>query len=146
MLWRICLSGYAVVLAAMVPSGFTAEPVPTDVDSSRVRPKEITAEKLKSYIDKKKKFLLIDGRGTPYYQETIPGSVLIMEQEVEQKKHLLPASKKMKIVDFCAGKGCKASERLCINLMKLGYVNVVNYPGGFPDWKEKGYPTIVPAQ
>jgi rhodanese-related sulfurtransferase len=124
----------------------TAPHQKSDVDTMQNRPKEITAAKLKSYLDKQVRFFLIDGRGSPYYEETIKGAVMIMENEVDLKKHLLPADKKLKIVAFCAGKGCKSSEKLCVNLMKLGYVNVENYPGGFPDWKENGYPTMVPKQ
>jgi rhodanese-related sulfurtransferase len=128
------------------PEATAAKALEPGLDTTLIHPKKITAEKLKSYLDKRIKFFLIDGRGSPYFEETIPGAVMIMEEEVEFKKHLLPADKNMKIVAFCAGNGCKASERLCINLMKYGYVNVENLPGGFPDWKGKGFPTIVPIE
>ena len=60
-------------------------------------------------------------------------------KKYEQLKQFLPGKKDVQIVVFCNGIKCHLSGELAGKLVKDGYTKVMNYKGGFPEWKKKGY-------
>ena len=45
------------------------------------------------------------------------------------------------LIIYCSGGDCDLSEELGNHLFEyLSYTNILLYEGGFPEWKEKGYP------
>jgi len=64
----------------------------------------------------------------------IPTSISIPDTEFEKKADLLPKDKKALLIFYCEGPTCKLSHSSARKAEKLGYSNVVVYPGGYPDW------------
>lgn len=90
-----------------------------------------------------KKTLFIDARPFKLYQAgTIPGALSMDYKEYENLKHLLPANKNVEIVAFCNGYKCEHSDHLIDLLQKDGFTNVLNYKGGYPEWKENKKPQM----
>ena len=48
----------------------------------------------------------------------------------------LPTDKNTQLVFYCGGPQCSASTKAAKVAMKLGYKNVAEYKGGYPEWKE----------
>lgn len=73
----------------------------------------------------------------------IPDSTLIPYTEIERRSSELPADKSAPIFVYCrsGSRSAIASQ----TLVDLGYTNVVNMDGGFPDWARAGYPSETGA-
>jgi rhodanese-related sulfurtransferase len=68
--------------------------------------KDITADELKTMLDKKTKMVLVDARPGPEYGEGhIPEAVNIQPEKVEVIGTLLPKNKKNLIAFYCRGAG-----------------------------------------
>jgi len=90
-----------------------------------------------------KKALFLDARPFKLYQAgTIPGALSMDYKEYNALKHLLPADKNVLIVTFCNGYKCEHSDHLIDLLQKDGYKNILNYKGGYPEWKEHKKPQM----
>ena len=50
--------------------------------------------------------------------------------------------KDYEIVVYCADEDCGASPAAAEKLVKMGFENVYDYPGGKRDWYEAGYPIV----
>lgn len=68
---------------------------------------------------------------------TIPGSVNVPMEEVLEDE-VLPFTPDKKVVFFCKGVKCHKSHVSAFKAKELGYENVYVYPGGTPEWKDKG--------
>lgn len=71
----------------------------------------------------------------------IPNSTLIPYTDVSSRAAELPADKSTPIFVYCrsGNRSAIASE----TLVELGYTNVVNMDGGFPDWARAGHPVAT---
>lgn len=71
----------------------------------------------------------------------IPNSTLIPHTDIRSRSGELPADKATPIFVYCrsGSRSTAASETLA----ELGYTNIVNMRGGFPDWARAGYPTAT---
>lgn len=69
----------------------------------------------------------------------IPNSTLIPHTDIRSRAEELPADKSTPMFVYCrsGSRSTAASETLA----ELGYTNIVNMRGGFPDWARAGYPT-----
>jgi hydroxyacylglutathione hydrolase len=78
---------------------------------------------------------LFDIRGTSEFQDGhIPGAKHLFLGTLTENTSKLPKDKPFIIQ-------CQAGDRTAIGtslLLSLGYTNVLNYSGGFADWKSKG--------
>jgi rhodanese-related sulfurtransferase len=64
----------------------------------------INADQLKSWIEGKKKFVLIDARtAEEYSQGHIPGAINIMPDWMKKKAVSLPRNKKKPLIFYCRG-------------------------------------------
>jgi len=107
--------------------------------------KVITTDQLKSMIDLKKDFVLIDARTREEYQEVhITNALSIPENKFDESSSLLPADKSYLIVFYCNGVKCGKSKKAAKKADALGYKNILVYGEGFPVWEEKGN-KIVPG-
>lgn len=94
------------------------------------------------YFDAKSA-LFLDARPYKLYQAgTIPGAVYMDYEKYADLKKFLPADKGALIVAFCNGYKCEHSDHLIKLMMKDGFTNVVNYKGGYPEWKENNKPQM----
>jgi rhodanese-related sulfurtransferase len=84
--------------------------------------------------------LIVDSRPTArmYDPGHIPTAISIPDLQFEAMAEQLPKDKSTLLVFYCAGVQCVLSHRSAFKAEKLGYNNVKVYPGGYPDWIEKG--------
>ncbi len=108
-------------------------------ESYRPLVKEISVDELKAKTDSAANFLLIDVRQpSDYYTENIPGSVLLQRGVLEFKiadadfwmaQYMYPPEKDAEIIVYCsAGNN---SVLAAIQLLQLGYKNVISLKGGY---------------
>jgi rhodanese-related sulfurtransferase len=109
------------------------------VDEARSRVRETTADEIKSRMDRKDNFVLVDVREDREYDaDHIAGAIHlgkgIIERDVEAKYPALDTP----LVLYCGG-GFR-SALAADNLQKMGYTNVISMDGGIREWREKAYP------
>ncbi len=99
---------------------------------------EITVEELKSKIDKKEKFILLDVREIHEYEiAKIPGSKLIPLGELEKRVGELDKSAKLIVHCKMGGRSARAVQFLCAQ----GF-DATNVAGGIHDWSERIDPSV----
>lgn len=71
----------------------------------------------------------------------ITNSTLIPHTDIQGRADELPADKTTPIFVYCrsGSRSTAASETLA----EMGYTNIVNMRGGFPDWARAGHPTAT---
>ena len=117
----------------------------------------LTTEELKALIDAKKPMVIVDTMPfeDSYKKEHIPGAVSFVfpipdmnawdaketggKSEADFAK-LLGPDKDKTIVVYCGFVKCTRSHNAAVWAKKLGYKNVVRYPGGIFAWKGAGFP------
>jgi adenylate cyclase len=76
----------------------------------------------------------------------IPGAVNLNVQTVLSRETLAPvAAKDQEVVFFCHGKYCPDSAIASAKAVIWGYTHVYYFAGGYPAWKEAGYPVEASA-
>ncbi len=109
------------------------------VNDARSRVRETTVDEIKSRLDRKDKFVLVDVREDREFDaDHLPGAVHlgkgIIERDIEAKYPALDTE----LVLYCGG-GFR-SALAADNLQKMGYTNVISMDGGIRGWREKAYP------
>ncbi|MGQ9569861.1 MAG: rhodanese-like domain-containing protein [Thermodesulfovibrionales bacterium] len=114
--------------------------------------KFVSTEELKSWIDQKKKMLIIDTMPyeDSYKKQHVPGAVQFEFPIPEVTKlddktkaayeKLLGPDRNRLIVIYCGFTKCTRSHNGAMWAVKLGYKNVYRYPGGIKAWMEADYP------
>lgn len=113
--------------------------------------KVITADEAKKLIGGNAK--VFDVRNELEYEEGhLPGAAFLPYKEKSEKTanfdssvdkfdvSKLPSDKSTPIILYCNGDSCWKSYKSSVAAIKAGYKNVNWFRGGFPEWKEKGYP------
>lgn len=104
----------------------------------------VSTVELKSMMDEKKSFILVDTRTSEEFQEAhIKGAVSIPEKNFETQLSLLPADKNALVVLYCNGVKCGKSKKAAKKADAAGYTNLVLYAEGFPVWEEKGFSIVA---
>jgi rhodanese-related sulfurtransferase len=109
------------------------------VDDARSRIRETNVDEVKSRLDRKEKFVLVDVREeSEFAKDHLPGAIHlgkgVIERDIEQRVPELNTE----MVLYCGG-GFR-SALAADNLQKMGYMNVISMDGGIRGWREKGYP------
>ncbi len=108
----------------------------------KIHVRTISMNSLKRIVDsKKKKFHLIDVRSKEEYEMGhIKGAVSIPLEELEMKaRHVFkPDDIIITYDDRYAGSSSTITARM---LVLMGYKHVMEYIGGFREWKASGFPT-----
>ena len=136
------------VALAQVPAGKPApelDPGKKMLKEVQSRIKTISTEELKSMIDKKEDFVLLDVRMPSDIADMgwidAPQQLEISRGWIESRifNHLdFKKDMNKPIVAYCGG-GIR-SAFAADTLQQLGFKNVYNYDAGFFDWEAKGYP------
>ena len=97
---------------------------------------------VKDFYDRKEA-VLVDARdAASFTQARISGAVSLPVGEASQKlpafKAKFPADTLLMI--YCNGYGCHDSMELGQKLIEAGYASVFVFEGGYPEWKDAGYP------
>jgi thiosulfate/3-mercaptopyruvate sulfurtransferase len=117
----------------------------------------VSAEELKKWADEGKQMVIVDTMpfADSYQKEHVPGAVSFVfpipdmekwdakdtdgKSEADYAK-LLGPDKDKTIVIYCGFVKCTRSHNGAVWAKKLGYKNVVRFPGGIFAWKGAGYP------
>lgn len=71
----------------------------------------------------------------------IPGAVWIDFKNGFTEEALGAAvAKDEKVVFYCSGERCPRSAKACTKALAWGYTDVYYFRGGYPEWKNAGYP------
>ena len=117
----------------------------------------VTTEELKKMLDEKKDILVIDTMPfeDSYKKEHVPGAKQFLfpipdmltwdaketgGKTIEDYKALLGPDLEKTIVIYCGFVKCTRSHNGAVWAKKLGYKNVIRYPGGIFAWKGAKYP------
>ena len=88
--------------------------------------------------------MILDARTDKYFdQKVIPGAKHLPGDATNQKidEVLKGVDKKRKIIVYCGGIRCPASDWLCEKLDKQGYTHIFEYKGGIEEWRKKDQTT-----
>jgi rhodanese-related sulfurtransferase len=108
------------------------------VADTRKRIHEVSIDEVKSKLDRKEKFLLIDVREeSEYAADHLPGSVHLGKGIIERDVEDRVPDQDTPIVLYCGG-GFR-SALAADNLQKMGYTHVLSMDGGIRGWREKGF-------
>lgn len=101
----------------------------------------ISAGQLKTMLDAKDEFTLIDARTRDEFDEAhIIRAINIPEKNFEGMLSSLPANKNSLLVIYCNGMKCGKSKKVAAKAEAAGYTNIMLYAEGFPVWEEKAMP------
>ena len=136
------LSAIALLSSAYLANAETAatEKLLKDVNA---RIKNVTTEQLKSMLDKDRNMLVIDVRTEREINIVggmigAPGTTIIPRGWLEFRIADAAPDKNQPIVVYC---GTNQRSPLAADMLtRMGYKNVMNYPGGYFAWKKAGLP------
>jgi len=98
---------------------------------------------VKELVDAKQAVLL-DARSKASFAEGHIQGALSLPLEEAAKHPSQPLTLKVpadaSLIAYCNGFSCHDSMELAKILVKAGYPNVYVYEGGFPEWRDAGYP------
>lgn len=105
--------------------------------------REVSLEALKERIEATAPFTLIDVReGEEYRAGHLPGAVSVPRGFLESRIESVAPDRAAPIVLYCAG-GTR-SALAARTLLEMGYAHVESAHPGFSQWKDRGYPVVVP--
>ncbi len=85
------------------------------------------------FVDLRKENMWNSGR--------VPGAIwLDMKTAFNQEALEAEAKKDEVLVFYCSGVRCPRSAKACVKALEWGYTKVNYFRGGFPAWKNAGYP------
>ena len=89
--------------------------------------------------------VFVDVRSVGYYDEGhIPGAVhLDLETDLTAASLSEFVGKDDEVVFYCFGESCYLSAHACAKALTWGFRKVYYFPGGFPAWKDAGYPVAT---
>jgi putative oxidoreductase len=127
------------------PKAPSTRVTPTPVASFGGEIQRLSLEGAKSRFDGKK-CVFLDARTLEEYLDGhIPGAQHLYAEEFDKyAPAVLPklSDKKQEFVAYCHGTDCDLSILLAQKLMDSGYTNVKIFFGGWPHWKDAGYPVV----
>lgn len=82
--------------------------------------------------------ILVDARGADSYTAGhIAGAVNIPAGSDDPTAWgKLPSDKNVKVITYCGGPSCSASLKAAKKCKEMGYSDVAEYKGGYPEWKK----------
>jgi rhodanese-related sulfurtransferase len=109
------------------------------VEDAKKRIREVSIDDVKTKLDRREQFLLVDVREeSEYAQDHLPGAIHlgkgVIERDIEERVPKLDSP----VVLYCGG-GYR-SALAADNLQKMGYTNVLSMDGGIRGWREKNLP------
>jgi len=120
----------------------TASSAPPVAGSSSPLPLPLGLVQVKELFDRKEA-IIIDARGAEAFAAGhIRGAVTLPlgELSVRLPTFIKNFDRQSMIVVYCNGFGCPDSMALGKKLIETGYRQVFLFEGGFPEWRDAGYP------
>ena len=104
---------------------------------------KIDGDTLKSWMDEKKKMVIIDARDPEDYKKAhLPGAISLLNAEVEQKAGKI-IQEDLPIIVYSNDENCPASGLVSKKLDGMGYGPVYDYNPSYADWIKRGYPVVL---
>ncbi|MBL8397341.1 MAG: rhodanese-like domain-containing protein [Candidatus Accumulibacter sp.] len=104
---------------------------------ARGGPLSVSAAYIKKLIDEKAPYALIDARPRRVAEKgMIPTAINISDTDFDKHIDKLPVDKTTRLIYYCGGLECLLSDKSAEKARKLGYVNVLTYPEGYPEWEK----------
>jgi len=133
------IGSFLLMLPAM------SQPLDPDkhLEEVRAKVKNITTEQLKAMLEKDRNLVVVDVRtqrevGIIGGMVGAPGTTIIPRGWLEFRIQNTAPDKDQPIVVYC---GTNQRSPLAADLLtRMGYTNVMNYPGGYPAWQKAGLP------
>lgn len=111
-----------------------------------LRISRITVDELRRKLDEGEEPVIVDLRHPVDVQanpHTIPGSLHMLAEEIDQRHHEIPRDRD--IILFCSCPNEVTAARTALRLRKKGITKVRPLAGGIEAWRERNYPTEVRA-
>ncbi len=97
----------------------------------------VSAAYIKKLMDDKSAYTLVDARPKRVADKgMIPTAINVSDTEFDKQIDKLPADKASLLIYYCGGLECVLSDKSAEKARKLGYMNVVTYPPGYPEWEK----------
>src|SRR5215471_13926014 len=107
--------------------------------------REVRVQEVESALRSGNDFVLLDVREKDEWEEGhLPGAIFLPRGFLEQKVEKTVTNKQTPITVYCAG-GTR-SALAARSLVELGYTDVVSMAGGYGEWKNNGFPFVVPEK
>jgi rhodanese-related sulfurtransferase len=93
--------------------------------------------------------LIVDARSPELYASGhIEGAVSLPMVEIDSElpTFLKEVGKDRVLITYCSGFGCPDSFDLGMTLISSGYLDVRVFEGGFPEWRDAGFPVAGESQ
>lgn len=104
---------------------------------------DLTREQLKTHLDHGEPIQLVDALPPDKFEFShLPGAINIPAEEVALLAPRLLTDKQQRIVVYGAGRECDASKRAAIDLVNMGYRQVMIFRGGKRDWIAAGFAIV----
>src|SRR5437868_9088010 len=108
------------------------------VEDAKKGVRELTVEQVKSKLDRRERFILVDVREeSEFAKDHLPGALHLGKGVIERDIEAKVPDPHAPLVLYCGG-GFR-SALAADNLQKMGYDNVLSMDGGIRVWREKGY-------
>lgn len=130
-------------LAACNNASKDAKPSATTA-ATRAAIREVSVSDVESFV-KTKSATIVDANGPETRQEmgVVPGAVLLSSSH-DYALSELPAAKNTKLVFYCGGTLCRASDSAAKRALSAGYADVSIMRAGIKGWKDAGQSTEMP--
>ena len=123
-------------------TGTVRRPAPTSGPSAGRLPLPLGIMQVKEFFDRGEGYFL-DARDAATYAGghiRDARSLPLSEFEARLPEFLKQVPKTMPLIIYCNGYGCHDSMDLGKKLIQAGYWEIFIFEGGYPEWKEAGYP------
>lgn len=123
-------------------TGTVTSPVPAVRGPATLIPLPLGLMQVKEIVDRKEG-VVVDARDAAAYAAGhIPGAVSLPVGEAEARMDSFRAQVPVGtlLVAYCNGYSCSDSHHLAESLIQAGYRTVYVFAGGFPEWRDAGYP------
>jgi rhodanese-related sulfurtransferase len=132
---------HEMLYAVWSGKSFPVQPPPVSTGSAEL-PQPAGLAQVK-YLYDRKEAVFVDARSTAAFAaDRIKGAVSLPLGQLAAKfpefKREVPSSDTL--VVYCNGYGCDDSMKVGKQLMSNGYRHVLLFEGGYPEWKDAGYP------
>ncbi len=115
------------------------------VDDAKTRVRETNVDAVKTRMDRRDKFVLVDVREeSEFAKDHLPGAIHLGKGIIERDIEARVPELNTEMILYCGG-GFR-SALAADNLQKMGYTNVISMDGGIRDWRGKGYPLEAGSQ
>lgn len=124
----------------------SARPAQAATQEAQALPMPIGLLQVKEMHDAKEA-VLVDARSAASFAQGHIAGALVLPLEQARKSPGLPAgsqvAKDATVIVYCNGFSCHDSMEVGKLLMQAGYTSVYVYEGGFPEWRDAGYPVTT---